>query len=69
VATSLEFRADPTHPGHQPGLEPDRRIIVYSAVGERSALAAATLRAMGHERVGHLEGGLAAWKRAGRPTV
>jgi rhodanese-related sulfurtransferase len=42
---------------------------VYSAAGERSALAAATLRAMGYERVGHLEGGLAAWKQAGRPTV
>jgi rhodanese-related sulfurtransferase len=65
----LEFRADPTSPHHEMGLEPERRVILHSAGGARSALAAASLQAMGYVRVGHLDGGVAAWKRAGRPCV
>lgn len=65
----LEFQADPTSPHHQLGLEPDRRVILHSAGGARSALAAATLQAMGYLRIAHLDGGVAAWKRSGRPTV
>jgi rhodanese-related sulfurtransferase len=64
----LEFRADPTHPRHHVGFEPTRRVIVHCADGERSALAAATLRGMGYGRVAHLDGGLAAWKRKGNPV-
>ncbi len=66
---TLEFRADPTNPRHHPGLEPNRRVIVHSTSGERSALAAATLDDMGYHRVAHLEGGLTAWKQAGQPAV
>jgi rhodanese-related sulfurtransferase len=65
----LEFRADPTSPHHQVGLDPDRRVVLHSAGGARSALAAAALQAMGYVRVAHLDGGVTAWKRAGRPTV
>jgi rhodanese-related sulfurtransferase len=63
----LEFAADPASPAHRAGLEPGRRVILHCASGARSALAAATLRELGYERVAHLEGGFAAWKAAGRP--
>ena len=66
---TLEFRADPNDKRHQPGLEPDRRIVVHSGSGERSALATATLCDMGYRYVADLEGGLTAWIRAGLPTV
>jgi rhodanese-related sulfurtransferase len=65
----LEFRADPTSPHHHAGLEPDRRIILHSGSGRRSALAAATLDDMGYPRVAHLDGGITAWRQAGKPTV
>lgn len=63
----LEFRADPTSPYHQEGLDPDRRVILHCATGGRSALAAAALLDMGYTHVAHLEGGLKAWIAAGRP--
>jgi Cdc6-like AAA superfamily ATPase len=34
----------------------------------RSALACDSLRGLGYERLAHLDGGLKAWKEAGRPT-
>jgi rhodanese-related sulfurtransferase len=65
----LEFRADPTSPHHEVGLEPDQRVIVHSGAGARSALAAAALQVMGYSRIAHLDGGVTAWRRAGHPTV
>ena len=64
----LEFRADPSSPYHQPPLDPSARVILHCASGGRSALAAATLRDMGYERVAHLDGGMKAWKEAGKPV-
>lgn len=64
----LEFRADPSSPAHIPDLSPERRVIVHCASGGRSALAAATLAAMGYRDVAHLDGGLAAWREAGLPV-
>ncbi len=64
----LEFRADPSTPYHQEPLDPSRRVILHCASGGRSALAAATLKEMGYERVAHLDGGFNAWKDAGKPT-
>lgn len=64
----LEFRADPTSPYHQEPLDPSKRVILHCATGGRSALAAATLQSMGYENVGHLDGGLKAWKEAGKPV-
>ncbi|MBA3652897.1 MAG: rhodanese-like domain-containing protein [Actinobacteria bacterium] len=64
----LEFRADPTSPYHQEPFDPDKRIIVHCASGGRSALAAATLRDMGYSNVAHLDGGMNAWKEAGKPV-
>jgi rhodanese-related sulfurtransferase len=65
----LEFRADPTSRDHQQGFDADRRVIVHCSGGDRSALAAATLQEMGFNHVAYLDGGITAWKRAGRPTV
>jgi rhodanese-related sulfurtransferase len=64
----LEFRADPSSPAHLSDLLPERRVIVHCASGGRSALAAATLAAMGYRDVAHLDGGLAAWREAGLPV-
>ncbi len=64
----LEFWADPTSPYHREQLSPDRRIILHCAAGGRSALAAATLQEMGYECVAHLDGGIRAWKEAGKPV-
>lgn len=64
----LEFRADTTSPYHQPPLDPSRRVILHCASGGRSALAAQTLQEMGYENVSHLDGGITAWKDAGKPV-
>jgi rhodanese-related sulfurtransferase len=65
----LEFRADPTSPYHQEPLDPSKRVILHCASGGRSALAAATLKEMGYERIAHLDGGFNGWKEAGKPTA
>jgi molybdopterin/thiamine biosynthesis adenylyltransferase/rhodanese-related sulfurtransferase len=52
------------------GLVPDRdrSIVVYCAVGARSAFAAKTLAELGYENVLNLAGGFTEWKRNGFPT-
>lgn len=65
----LEFYADPTSPYHREPLDPSKRVILHCASGGRSALAAATLQAMGYEQVAHLDGGMNAWKEAGKATT
>ncbi len=51
------------------GIGDGVRIIVYDTVGVYSAARAWwTLRAMGHREVSVLDGGLKAWKAAGRPV-
>ena len=64
----LEFWADPTSAYHREEFVPDRRTILYCASGGRSALAADTLQEMGYGNVAHLDGGIKAWKEAGRPV-
>jgi rhodanese-related sulfurtransferase len=64
----LEFYADPTSPYHREPLDPSKRVILHCASGGRSALAAATLRQMGYDDVAHLDGGINAWKEAGKPV-
>lgn len=64
----LEFRADPASTYHQDPLDPQRRTILHCASGGRSALAAATLQDMGYTNVAHLDGGITAWKEAGKPV-
>lgn len=62
----LEFYADETLPYHKPEFDKSKRIILHCASGGRSALAAATLKQMGYENVAHLDGGIKAWKEAGK---
>lgn len=57
----LEFCTDVTSPHHIPALVPDQRVIVYSASGSRSALAAARLQDLGYRDVAHLDGGYRRW--------
>jgi rhodanese-related sulfurtransferase len=65
----LEFYADSTTPYHKEQFDPQRRILLYCAAGSRSALAAATLRRLGFDRVAHLDGGFKAWKESGGEVV
>lgn len=44
---------------------PDEEIVLYCAVGARSALAALSLQQMGYENVSSLDGGFNRWKREG----
>jgi rhodanese-related sulfurtransferase len=46
----------------------ERAVIVYCAVGQRSAGAADTLRKAGFSKVYNLSGGIAAWRQAGLPV-
>ena len=43
----------------------DQKVIVYCAAGNRSALAADTLREMGYQDVSTMAGGFRAWVEAG----
>ena len=47
----------------------DQAIIVYCDVGNRSAVAADTLRGMSYTRVRQLAGGIEAWQKADLPVV
>lgn len=62
----LEFYADPSQPYYRPEFDKNKRIILHCASGGRSALAATTLKQMGYNHVAHLDGGLKAWKEAGK---
>jgi rhodanese-related sulfurtransferase len=48
---SLESRADPTSPTHNPVFTRDVTVIVHCAGGGRAALAGKTLREMGYAKV------------------
>ena len=62
----LEFWLDPTSHYYSGKVDPERRIILYCAGGQRSALAADVLRQMGFPSVAHLESGFSGWTAAGR---
>jgi len=62
----LEFWLDPTSHYYTGKIDPMKRIIVYCAGGQRSALAADVLREMGFPNVAHLAVGFNGWAEAGR---
>lgn len=64
----LEFRADPDHPLHAEGFDPERRVILHCASGGRSALAADMLKGLGYKNVAHMDGGINTWLEAGKPV-
>lgn len=61
----LEFQADPASPTHKPELGGGRTLILYCASGNRSALAAKSLKIMGLGAVAHVAGGFPALEKAG----
>lgn len=65
----IEFYADASLPYHKPEFDKNKRLILHCASGGRSALAVQTLKQMGYNNVGHLDGGIKAWKEAGLPTA
>ena len=64
----LEFQADPNSPTHKPELGGDKKLVLYCGSGNRSALAAKTLKDMGLENVAHVAGGFSALQQAGGNT-
>ena len=64
----LEFQADPASPTHRPELGSGRRLVLYCASGNRSALAAKSLNDMGLGPVAHVAGGFSALAKAGGPV-
>lgn len=50
-------------------LPPERPILLYCAVGGRSALAAKVLEKKGFRKIYNLTGGIGAWRRLELPTV
>ena len=63
----LEFWIDPESPYHKPVFAEDKRFVFFCGGGWRSALAASVAQEMGLKPVAHIEGGFAAWKKAGGP--
>jgi rhodanese-related sulfurtransferase len=63
----LEFWIDPESPYHRKLFAEPKRFLFFCAGGWRSALAAKTAQDMGLANVAHIEGGFAAWRKAGGP--
>ena len=65
----LEFWFDPESPYHKEIFSSGKQLVFYCASGWRSALATQTAQKMGLENVCHIDGGLAAWKKADGEVV
>jgi rhodanese-related sulfurtransferase len=65
----LEFWVDPASPYYRDVFDAGRQLVLYCALGWRSALATRTLLEMGLPRVAHIEGGFTAWREAGAPVT
>ena len=59
----LEFWVDPESPYYKSELNDTEEVILFCNGGWRSALAAASLKAMGVESVSHMSGGFDQWKK------
>ena len=65
----LEVKADLSHAKRDPWLaDRSRKLVLYCGGGNRSALAARTLREMGFERVLSLAEGWTGWSARGYPV-
>lgn len=64
----IEFCADPASDFYLPAFRFERPVILYCGIGERSALAGFTLRAMGYAETYNLVS-FDAWLRAGLPVA
>ena len=61
----LEFWVDPTSPYFRPEFAREHQLVLFCALGWRSALAAKALQDMGRDKVCHLGGGFEAWRASG----
>ena len=61
----LEFWVDPASPYFRLELVREHRLVLFCALGWRSALAAKALQDMGRDKVCHLGGGFEAWRVGG----
>ncbi len=61
----LEFWIDPESPYHKTIFAEDKHFVFFCAGGWRSALAAATAKDMGLDKVSHIGGGFSEWRKAG----
>ena len=61
----LEFWVDPDSPYFKQAFAGDHELVLFCAMGWRSALAAKSLSDMGFDKVCDIEGGFAAWRDAG----
>ncbi|MEX2470315.1 MAG: rhodanese-like domain-containing protein [Pseudohongiellaceae bacterium] len=61
----LEFWIDPDSPYYRHEFDEAEALILYCNKGWRSALAAASLQAMGITAVAHLAGGMEHWQESG----
>ncbi len=65
----LEFWVDPDSPYHKKIFaDESKEFVLFCGAGWRSALAAKALQDMGMTNVAHIDGGWAAWVKAGAPT-
>lgn len=64
----LEFHADSNSPTHVKPLSSGKRLALYCASGNRSTLAAKTLKSIGVANVSHVAGGFSAMQKAGGET-
>lgn len=64
----LEFWVDPESPYFNPAFEGGKKLVLFCAMGWRSALATKALKDMGFDDVCHIEGGFTAWRDAGAPV-
>jgi len=64
----LEFWIDPASPYAKPQFQEDKTFVFYCAAGWRSALSTFVAQRMGLAPVAHVDGGFAAWKKAGAPV-
>jgi rhodanese-related sulfurtransferase len=64
---ALEFRADPLTPYYDDSFDKNKTIILYCAVGERSAMSGKILKEMGYNKVYNL-GGFKDWVASGGPV-
>ena len=61
----LEFWLDPQSSYYKENkFDPDKKMILFCALGMRSALATKTLVEMGHKNVAHVKGGFDAMKQS-----
>jgi rhodanese-related sulfurtransferase len=61
----LEFWVDPESPYHNDIFSSGKEFVLFCAAGLRSALATQQLQRMGLAPVAHIDGGFAAWRKAG----